>query len=274
MRTRIPTTLAVVLLALAATAMPLVGCSNTDPEKPAAEATGTGQPAEVEAPTAVTADTLLEAAPGTKWELVTYVPHKSVPLAFPMAGPWVVDPQPGPGWTVTTSTFETVAMRDVPEGGRFPNATYALKSVTGGSESYMPRSLTETSVVQYGAIGKGTDGSWEVQDFGAPTVVYPLDMKPGEKRPIFEDANQRIEGVAVAISTFESPAGKFENAVLVRFDYTHKKQKDRVSHHYFVYAPEIGLVAQVDGAPGQESGVDITGSTVMQVVTKLPDAMR
>lgn len=226
------------------------------------------------APTSLTAETLLEDDSGTEWELMTCVPHKAVPVTMPLDGPWDIRVTPEHSWDVTKMAYESVALADVPEKDTFPDAAYALKETNeAGRSTYHLRSATEQEVVEYGIVAK--DGEeWVATTWDAPTTVYPLAMEPGDERPIFEDDNQSIKGVAIAKSTLRTDAGEFENAILVRFDYTHKKENDRLSHHYFLYAPGVGLVAQVTGASGQESGVDVTQANVVQVITSVPAAMR
>lgn len=234
------------------------------------EATKTAEPAPA---TTVSQDTLLEPVEGTTWELVTYVPHKRIPVEMPLKGPWIIEVTPEDSWDVSTSKMESVALKDVPEAGGFPKATYAIKFTSGASETYHLRGFRDKAVIEYGLVTKD-GGAWKPVPFDKPAIAYPLDMKPGDTRVIMDDANQRIDGVAIAESTLKTAVGEFENALLVRFDFTHKREKNRKSHHYFLYAPKVGLVAQVSGASGQETGVDVTHANVVQVITSVPDALR
>ncbi|MHB1341150.1 MAG: hypothetical protein ACYC77_05000 [Coriobacteriia bacterium] len=241
----------------------LSGCAPAGTDNPAmTDTSDKGSPGKDAAAPTLTKSTLPTEV-GTKWTVTRY-DEDGTPFELNIKGPWNVEP--GPDWR--TESYEIVATGDVPGIDKFSDYTYVLKDTSEDFGTYYyPRLVTDEWVFGLGRIHP--DGDEVKVETNAPAKFWPLQLKVGQSYKIYESAERNTEATVLARNTAQTPAGTIENAYLVRFRTEDGSDGEKTDDSYYLFAPNVGMVAYFSHLTGSEqTGFTTAGSIV--VLSSLP----
>lgn len=199
---------------------------------------------------------------GVKWTTLRS-DGDATPLQLDVKGPWRVTP--GSDWR--TETHEIVAPEGVPGIAEFSDYTYVMKNTSDGDVYYYPRQVTDEWVLGMGRIH--VDGEQVTTEPSSPGKFWPLQLEVGQSYPVFSDSDHTTAAKVLARNTVDTPAGTIENSYLVRFRTESTSAEDEPNDYYYLFAPNVGMVAYFSKLTGdEESGFTAAGSIV--VVASLP----
>jgi len=258
------TTTTLLLLAAALALTLASGCGAGAPQSPQAastEPTATGP--------VLTRDTAMAFEPGTKWEY-TAISSKGLSITLPLKGPW--DLVPDSSVTATDYANEVVDLKTAPLPEQFDGAAFAVKSTDSktGDVLYLYRSVADDAMMAHGRAEKGADGTWVPTVYEPPTVSYPFGLDVGDSTIVRESEAFTIKATAVARSQARTPAGVFEKALLVRYDFTKPDGSTAGPSVYWILSPGVDWVAYIVPKEQLKPDSDIGGIVQIDILTSLP----
>ena len=210
-------------------------------------------------------------AVGMTWSSGYYYPPagETASIKLPFAGPWVIDPSFDNSWKVVPVNAQTVDPGTAALAAKFPNATTCIFNDMYGP-SYAFYSTASNAIVEYGVVATDSNGKPKAQVFPKPLAVVPLNLTIGEKRKFTESSTLTSYVTAIAQSSVKTPAGTFKNALLVRLDNKVKKTGANAIPRFLIFAPNLGLVAEIDPAPASITKTGVGQAVDVHVVTHPP----
>lgn len=256
-----------VLLVVAALLGMLWGCAGagtdpaTEPDTPAASEGGE-EPKPASDKRMFTADTLPTAV-GTTWEIASY--EGEVAADITVAGPWTFEV--GADWS--RGEREIVDPSTVPGIERFSDVTFVTREVNEGATYYYPRAVTDEWVQHLGKV-EVTDAATTPEPLPKPSNFWPLGFEVGDEYLVQDEGTFRIEATVLSVNTASTPAGEIEDTYLVRFVYTPQTESAEGGTYYYMFAPDVGMVALFHPVAGsEETGFSAIKS--VSVISRLPE---
>lgn len=200
----------------------------------------------------------LPTAVGTRWNIVRKDVEGS-PLSLDVKGPWKIEP--GADWEV--EDYQIVDPKTVPGIDKFKDYTYVLRVMDEENPTYYyPRTLTDDWVIALGRIeSMGDDVQTEVDE---PANFWPLRIQVGQKYTVMKSDQAETVAEVLARNSVEVPAGKFDNGYLVRFRTTLADRSKKPDEYYYIFAPDVGMVAYFNRLVGTEdAGFTAAGSIIV-----------
>ena len=183
---------------------------------------------------------------GTKWSLIRK-DGTGTAISLKVTGPWKLEA--GPDWNVTPQ--EIVDPATVPGIERFADVTYVMKeSKPDNPTFYYPRYVSHDWVDSLGRIAVIGDRV----EVSAPGRLrfWPLELEVGKSYDVGETEGYSLVATVLARNTAVVPAGTIHDTFLVRFRSTPKKVKGAPTDHYYMLAPDVGMVAFFARLKGNE----------------------
>lgn len=183
---------------------------------------------------------------GLKWT-TTGSSEGPTKIDMKVDGPWSFSDEPG--WDV--DNFEIVDPMTVPGIDKFSDVTFVTKSTNPDSpDYYYPRGVTDEWVDHLGRIE--VDGKTvKAEPKNPPQHFWPLNFEVGQTYEVSDTEASTIRATVLARNTLTVPAGKIDNAYLVRFEYA-SKTDGKKSTYYYLFAPNVGFCALIHPSAGSE----------------------
>lgn len=206
----------------------------------------------------------LPTAVGTEWTTAHYGGQTPAPLALEVEGPWTIEAKDD--WPVTTDVIVDPAT--VPGIDKFSDYDHVVRGKTDDSaDMYYVRKKTDEWLLQLGEI-QVMNGVANPQPSEQPVKFWPMNFSVGDEYVVDDNADFRIVATILAQNTANVPAGKVEDAYLVRFTYS-PAQGGAASTYYYILAPKVGFVALLHFSAGSEAE-GFTAADQIDVLATLP----
>lgn len=243
----------IITLCALALALSLLGCAREG-------TTGSSDKGSGGAPTLTKAT--LPTAIGTKWTVARRDVDKA-PFTLDVKGPWKI--VAGADWH--TETNEIVDPKSVPGIEKFSGYTYVQRNTSDESGVYYyPRKVTDDWVFGLGRIH--VNGGVVKTEPNDPGRFWPLQLEVGQDYEVSAAAPVR-RATVLTRNTAETPAGTIKDAYLVRFRSEAAEAGGQPRDVYYLFAPNVGMVAYFSKLTGnEEQGFTEAGTVV--VMTSLP----
>jgi len=248
----------ILVLTLAAVLLALAGCTSAPPTSSGDD---TATPAVAAAAPTLTKETLPTAI-GTTWAVVHS--DAETPIDLKVEGPWKFTA--GDGWR--TDQHELVDPKTVPGIEKFSDVTFVDKVVGDPETMYYVRRVSDQWVDHLGKITVEGDAV-KPEPVDSPQHFWPLDFKVGESYDVGDTGDYTIKATVLSRNVADVPAGRIDNAYLVRFEYTPKSAEGKASTYYYMFAPDVGFVALIHPGAGDES-TGFTSAEQLDVISVLP----
>lgn len=225
-------------------------------------------PAEPTATAAVPAAAVLSsvtppAGIGTRWTTLR-APGGSTPISFSVSGPWKFGA--GKGWR--TSACEIVDPKTVPSAERFKDATLAVRSRGRAGTDYVLYRVGATWWDHLGTV-RVRGAKVSPDPLPQPQHFIPLVFEIGKTYSVEESSAYTMSTTVLAKSTADLPAGKIEDAYLMRFVYAPTDGNTAPTVYYYIFASDKGCVAVIRPTAGDEAS-GFTAAGLVDVLATMP----
>lgn len=209
----------------------------------------------------LTAETLPTAV-GTTWEIASY--EGEVAADVTVEGPWTFEA--GTDWR--RGEREIVDPTTVPGIEQFADVTFVTREVNEGATYYYPRKVTGEWVQHLGKV-EVTETKTTPEPLPKPSNFWPLGFEVGDEYLVQDEGTFRIDATVLSVNTATTPAGQIDDTYLVRFVYTPQADTAKGSTYYYMFAPDVGMVALFHPATGSEEA-GFTAIEDVSVISRLP----